>query len=92
MGFRVGWMSQIFAADHRIRVTISCTGLPLYETGGNGTDEAAGRATHTVLHSATYASHVLAPVIPMDEATAARECVDVSEEYVRDLKAGVFPA
>jgi hypothetical protein len=35
---------------------------------------------------------VLAPVIPMDEATAARECVDVSEEYVRDLKAGVFPA
>ena len=34
---------QVFNAGHRIRVTVACTGLPLYETGGNGTDEEAGR-------------------------------------------------
>ena len=30
--FRVGWLSQIFAPGHSIRVTVSCTGLPLYGT------------------------------------------------------------
>jgi predicted acyl esterase len=86
MTFRVGWMSQIFAAGHRIRVTVSCTGLPLYETGGNGTDEGAGRTTHSLLHGVVYPSHVLAPVL------GAEARIDVSEAFVAELATGVFPA
>eukprot|EP01052_Picozoa_sp_SAG31_P037819 SAG31_NODE_4946_length_2843_cov_1.656341_2_plen_441_part_00 len=88
LNFRVGWMSQIFNSGHQIRTTISCTGLPLYETGGNGTDENIGRAIHKVIHSEHTPSHVLAPVIPSDGAG----CVDVCEDFVGELAAGVFPA
>jgi predicted acyl esterase len=87
--FRVGWMSQNFNAGHRIRVTVSCTGLPLYETGGNGLDDSAGRSTHSVLHGAAQPSCVLAPVIP---SGSQADCVDMSEMMMADLEAGVFPA
>ena len=87
--FRVGWMSQNFNAGHRIRVTVSCTGLPLYETSGNGTDDSAGRVKHSVLHGAAQPSHVLAPVIP---SGSQADCVDVSAGMMAELVKGVFPA
>jgi predicted acyl esterase len=86
VAFRVGWMSQIFNVGHRIRITVSCTGLPLYETGGNGSDAAAGRTVHQLLHGGEHASLVVAPVM----GSAPR--VDVSEDFVAALRAGVFPA
>lgn len=69
-------------------MTISCTGLPLYETGGNGSDELAGRVVHQLLHGGAAASHVIAPVIPVD----GRGCVDMSEEFVAELEKGRLPA
>ena len=102
--FRVGWMSQIFAAGHCIRVTVSCTAFPLYETGGSGhspgggpahgdhtdgTAESIGRVVHTLRHGGAHASHVLAPLIPAGDASS---CVDVSGAFVADLARGAFPA
>ena len=67
--FRIGWMSQIFNAGHRIRVTIASSGAPLYEpnpqTGKPSTIEFpsdARKAINTIHHSARYASRILAPV------------------------------
>lgn len=66
--FPVGWISQEFAKGHRIRVTISSTGAPLYEpnpqTGRPLTIEFpddAMTATNSVRHSAMHASRILAP-------------------------------
>ena len=50
---------QVFNAGHRIRVTVACTGLPLYETGGNGTDEEAGRVEVRALPSSAFAAAIL---------------------------------
>ncbi len=68
--FPVGWISQIFEKGHRIRVTISSTGAPLYEpnpqTGKPLTIEwpkDAMVATNSVHHSARHASRILAPVM-----------------------------
>lgn len=69
VAFDVGWISQIFNAGHRIRVTVASTGAPLYEpnpqTGKpltmNPTDEAVV-ATNTVHHDTVHASRILAPV------------------------------
>ncbi len=67
--FRVGWMSQIFNAGHRIRVTVASTGSPLYEpnpqTGKPETIEFpadARKAINTIHHSSRYSSRILAPV------------------------------
>jgi predicted acyl esterase len=69
--FDVGWISQIFNKGHRIRVTVSSTGSPLYEpnpqTGNPATIEFpsdAVVATNTIHHSTTHASRILAPVVP----------------------------
>ena len=71
VGFDVGWISQIFNAGHRIRVTISSTGAPLYEpnpqTGGPQTrtfPPEAMKATNTLYHNRSHASCILAPVRP----------------------------
>jgi predicted acyl esterase len=67
--FDVGWISQIFAAGHRIRVTVASTGAPFFEpnpnTGEPLTLDAPARtevATNSVLHSPEYASRVIAPI------------------------------
>ncbi len=67
--FPVGWMSQVFARGHRIRVTIASTGAPLYEPNPqNGAPltlefpDDAVVATNAVHHSARHASRILAPV------------------------------
>eukprot|EP01047_Picozoa_sp_COSAG01_P047364 COSAG01_NODE_4517_length_4960_cov_3.538984_3_plen_163_part_00 len=88
LDFRVGWMSQIFVAGHRIRVTVACTAMPLYETGGSGISPYDAAVWHHVVHGGAEASHVLAPVIPVDDGA---ECVDVSASMLADLAAGVFP-
>ena len=67
--FRVGWMSQIFNAGHRIRVTVASTGSPLYEpnpqTGKPATIEFpadARKAINTIHHGSRYSSRILAPL------------------------------
>lgn len=71
VSFDVGWISQIFNSGHRIRVTISSTGAPLYEpnpqTGGPQTNifpSDAKAATNTIHHDRLGASRILAPVRP----------------------------
>ena len=63
--FPVGWISQIFAAGHRIRVTIASTGAPLYEPNPqNGKPltlefpDDAITATNSVHHSTKHASRI----------------------------------
>ncbi|WP_339909159.1 CocE/NonD family hydrolase [Symmachiella dynata] len=69
IAFPVGWMSQIFNAGHRIRVTIASTGAPLYEpnpqTGKPLTIEFpddAVSAVNTIHHNRKHASRIIAPV------------------------------
>ena len=69
LAFDVGWMSQIFAKGHRIRVTIASTGAPLYEPNPQAGEpltiefpKNAVKATNTIHHSRTHASRILAPV------------------------------
>jgi predicted acyl esterase len=63
--FPVGWMSQVFRAGHRIRVTVAGSGAPLYEpnpqTGAPQAAEApteARKAVHTLHHSAAHPSRI----------------------------------
>jgi enamine deaminase RidA (YjgF/YER057c/UK114 family) len=69
LAFDVGWISQIFTIGHRIRVTISSTGAPLYEpnpqTGGEQTidfPKDAVKAENTIYHNRSHASRIIAPV------------------------------
>jgi predicted acyl esterase len=64
--FAVGWISQIFNAGHRIRVTIASTGAPLYEpnpqTGGPQTVEFpkdAVTAENTIHHDLDHQSRIV---------------------------------
>ncbi len=68
IAFDVGWISQIFAKGHRIRVTVASTGAPLYEpnpqTGKPLTVEFpadAVKATNTIGCGGEKASKVIAP-------------------------------
>jgi predicted acyl esterase len=70
VAFPVGWMSQIFNAGHRIRVSVASTGAPLYEpnpqTGKPLTLEFpddAVKAINTLHHNAQHASRIIAPVM-----------------------------
>jgi putative CocE/NonD family hydrolase len=69
VAFDVGWLSQIFARGHRIRVTVASTGAPFYEpnpnTGEPLTLEPPQRtavAKNAVHHGGEHASRVWAPV------------------------------
>lgn len=69
VAFDVGWISQIFAAGHRIRVTICSTGAPFYETNPNTGEPLTlefplqtETATIGVQVNAKHASRVIAPV------------------------------
>jgi predicted acyl esterase len=70
LAYDVGWISQIFAKGHRIRVTVASTGAPLYEpnpqTGEPLTIEFpknAVSAVNTIHHSREHASRILVPVM-----------------------------
>lgn len=67
--FPVGWISQVFAKGHRIRVTIASTGAPYYEPNpqnGKGfpaeIPDDAVVATNTIHHSASHPSRLIVPV------------------------------
>ncbi|MEO1999248.1 MAG: CocE/NonD family hydrolase [Planctomycetaceae bacterium] len=69
VAFPVGWMSQIFNVGHRIRVTVSSTGAPLYEpnpqTGKPLTIEFPADAVvaeNTIHHEQEHASRIIAPL------------------------------
>ncbi len=71
VAFEVGWISQIFAKGHRIRVTVASTGAPFFEPNPN-TGEPLGlefpanavTATNTVQLNKQHASRVIAPLRP----------------------------
>lgn len=70
IAWHIGWTSIVLNTGHRLRVTISSTGAPLYEpnnqTGGPQSVDwmkETKRGTHTILHDQEHASHVLLPVI-----------------------------
>lgn len=69
VNFPVGWISQVFAKGHRIRVTVASTGAPYYEPNPqNGKDfpapmaDDAVVATNTIYHSAGHPSRLMVPV------------------------------
>lgn len=69
VAFDVGWISQIFAKGHRIRVTVASTGAPFFEPNPNtgepfGLDFPANAvvAKNTVQINKQYASRVIAPL------------------------------
>ncbi|MBI3823910.1 MAG: CocE/NonD family hydrolase [Planctomycetes bacterium] len=69
VAFDVGWLSQIFNKGHRIRVTITSTGAPLYEpnpqTGKPLTiafPKNAVAATNTIHHHRRFASSIVVPL------------------------------
>ncbi|MEN3940229.1 CocE/NonD family hydrolase [Prosthecobacter sp. SYSU 5D2] len=66
----IGHTSLILNAGHRLRITVSSTGAPLYEpnsqTGGSQHKDwlqDTQKATHTVLHEKAHPSRVLLPVM-----------------------------
>ncbi|MGV3661635.1 MAG: CocE/NonD family hydrolase [Prosthecobacter sp.] len=68
--WHIGWTSIILNKGHRLRVTVSSTGAPLYEpnnqTGGPQTIDwmkTTQTGTHTILHEKDHASRLLLPVI-----------------------------
>jgi predicted acyl esterase len=71
VAFDVGWISQIFAKGHRIRVTVASTGAPFFEPNPN-TGEPLGLefpanalvAKNTVQVNRSHASRIIAPLRP----------------------------
>lgn len=68
--WHIGWTSIILNQGHRLRVTVSSTGAPLYEpnnqTGGPQTVDwmkTTQPGTHTILHEKEHPSRLLVPVI-----------------------------
>ena len=66
----VGWLSQVFAPGHRIRVTIASTMADHFEpnpnTGEPATIELSKRmfvARNTIWHDANRAPRIIAPVV-----------------------------
>lgn len=75
--FPVGWMSQIFNAGHRIRVTVASTGAPLYEpnpqTGEPLTIEFPDNAVvakNSIHHQQSHASRIIAPLLRASDFAA----------------------
>ncbi|MEX1228959.1 MAG: CocE/NonD family hydrolase [Planctomycetaceae bacterium] len=69
VAFDVGWLSQIFAKGHRIRVTVASTGAPFYEVNPNTGEpltldfpDNAVVAENTLHLNRMNASRILAPV------------------------------
>jgi putative CocE/NonD family hydrolase len=69
VAFDVGWISQIFNKGHRIRVTVSSTGAPLYEPNSQNGKPAtievpadAVAAVNTIHHNRLHPSKIIAPI------------------------------
>lgn len=76
VAFDVGWLSQVFARGHRIRVTVAGTGAPFYEPQPNTSDAATIEtpdrrivAENGLRHGRPFASRIIAPLAaPKPEA------------------------
>jgi uncharacterized protein len=73
--WRIGWTSVMLNRGHRLRVTVSSSGAPLYEpnnqTGGLQKRDwllDARTATHTILHEKAHPSRVLLPIMRLSGA------------------------
>ncbi len=71
VAFEVGWISQIFAKGHRIRVTVASTGAPFFEPNPNTGEPLALEfpanavvAKNVVQLNQQHASRVIAPLRP----------------------------
>lgn len=69
VAFDVGWLSQIFARGHRIRVTVASTGAPFFEPNPNTGEPLtlefpsnAVTAKNTVQINKQHASRIIAPL------------------------------
>jgi len=69
VAFDVGWLSQIFAKGHRIRITVASTGAPFYEPNPNTGEpltldwpRQTVVARNSVYHDRRHASRVVAPL------------------------------
>jgi predicted acyl esterase len=67
--WRIGDVSIILNKGHRLRVTVSCSGAPLYEPNPqHGGAQVLGwmknprPTTHQILHEAPHPSHIEIPV------------------------------
>jgi hypothetical protein len=67
--WRIGWTSIILNSGHRLRVTLSATGAPLYEPNPqNGSAQTASwmsnprRAILRILHDAAHPSQLTLPL------------------------------
>lgn len=72
--FDVGWLSQVFAKGHRIRVTVAGTGAPFYEpnpnTGEPLTLDFPAKtvvAKNQLLHETERASRIVVPAVIVKE-------------------------
>jgi len=68
--WHIGWTSIVLDKGHRLRVTVSSSGAPLYEpnnqTGGPQTVDwmkETKTGTHTILHEKEHSSRLLLPII-----------------------------
>ena len=68
VAFDIGWLSQIFAKGHSIRVTVASTGAPFYEPNPNTGEpltiefpEKTQVAKNTVYFTQRHASRILVP-------------------------------
>ncbi len=68
VAFDLGWLSQIFNAGHRIRVTVASTGAPFYEPNPNtgkpltiDFPQDAVVAENTLYLNSEYASRIIVP-------------------------------
>ena len=67
--FKLWETSNLFKADHRIRLEISSSNFPRFDRNPNtghpfGADAELQKATQTVYHDAERASHILLPIVP----------------------------
>jgi putative CocE/NonD family hydrolase len=74
LSWHIGWTSIIINKGHCLRVTLTCTGAPLYEpnpqTGEKQTSgwlQSTKSAAHKILHNQTHPSRILLPS-PEDES------------------------
>jgi hypothetical protein len=69
VAFDVGWISQVFNAGHKIRVTVASTCAPFIEPNPNTGEpltikfpKNAVVAKNTIYHNGKHASRVIAPI------------------------------
>jgi len=73
--------SMVFRKGHRIRLEISSSNFPRYARSQNtdkplGTSAELNKARQTIFHNATYPSHLVLPLIPIEKPKPIDPAVD----------------